>query len=135
MREDELLRLGATEAAAKIASGEVTSVELVAACHARIDQLEPQVHAWAAIDRELALEQAKAADAARQAGRGVGPLHGVPVGIKDIIDTAELPTENGSAIFKGRRPARDAGAVTALRRAGGIVLGKTVTTELATTTP
>jgi Asp-tRNA(Asn)/Glu-tRNA(Gln) amidotransferase A subunit family amidase len=135
MREDELLGLGATEAAAKIATGEITSVELVAACLARIDALEPQVRAWAALDRELALEKAGAADAARQAGKGVGPLHGLPVGLKDIIDTADLPTENGSPIFKGRRPSQDAASVTALRRAGGVVLGKTVTTELATTTP
>src|SRR5262245_50294464 len=135
MREDELLGLGATEAAAKIASGEITSTELVRACLARIDALEPHVHAWAALDRELALDQATAADAARQHGRGVGPLHGVPVGIKDIIDTADLPTEHGSPIFRGRRPSQDAAAVTALRRAGGVVLGKTVTTELATTTP
>jgi Asp-tRNA(Asn)/Glu-tRNA(Gln) amidotransferase A subunit family amidase len=93
------------------------------------------VRAWASIDRAYALEQAKAVDAARKEGKGVGPLHGIPVGVKDIIDTADLPTEHGSAIFKGRRPYKDAACVTALRRAGGVVLGKTVTTELATTTP
>ena len=80
------------------------------------------------------LAQAKAADEARKEGKGVGPLHGVPVGIKDIIDTADMPTENGSAVFKGRQPATDAACVTALRRAGAVILGKTVTTELATLT-
>jgi Asp-tRNA(Asn)/Glu-tRNA(Gln) amidotransferase A subunit family amidase len=135
MDETDLIALGAAVAAAKIASGELTSEDLIKACLGRIDALEPQVQAWAFLDREHALDQARAADAARREGRGVGPLHGVPVGVKDIIDTADLPTEHGSAIFRGRRPYKDAACVTVLRRAGGIVLGKTVTTELATTTP
>src|SRR5262245_15939366 len=100
----ELTALSAVEASAKIPSGEITSEELVTACLARIDALEAQVRAWAFLDRERALDQARTADAARQQGKGVGPLHGVPVGIKDIIDTADLPTENGSPIFRGRRP-------------------------------
>jgi Asp-tRNA(Asn)/Glu-tRNA(Gln) amidotransferase A subunit family amidase len=131
----KLTDLTATEAAARLAAGEITSEALVQACLARVEALEPRVQAWAALDRELALERARAADAQRKAGQGVGPLHGLPVGLKDIIDTADLPAENGSAIFKGRRPRADAACVTALRRAGGLVLGKTVTTELATTTP
>jgi Asp-tRNA(Asn)/Glu-tRNA(Gln) amidotransferase A subunit family amidase len=135
MNDADLAALGAVEAAAKIATGELTSEALVAACLARIDALEPQIHAWAYIDRERALEEAKAADMARREGKGVGPLHGLPVGLKDIIDTKDLPTEHGSAVFKGRRPLKDATSVTALRRAGGVVLGKTVTTELATATP
>src|SRR5262245_3736345 len=135
MAESDLIALGAVEAAAKIAAGEVTSEEIVKGCLSRIDALEPQIQAWACLDREWALDNAKAADDARRLGKGVGPLHGVPVGIKDIIDTADLPTEHGSAVFKGRRPLRDAACVTALRRAGGVVLGKTVTTELATLTP
>jgi Asp-tRNA(Asn)/Glu-tRNA(Gln) amidotransferase A subunit family amidase len=135
MANADLLTLGAVEAAAKIATGELTSEQLVAACLERMDALEPQIQAWAFVDREHALNEARAADEARRAGKGVGPLHGVPVGVKDIIDTAGLPTEHGSALFKGRRPLKDAACVTALRRAGGVVLGKTVTTELATTTP
>ncbi|HEY7550956.1 MAG TPA: amidase [Hyphomicrobiaceae bacterium] len=135
MDETDLVALGAAVAAAKIASGELTSEDLAKACLARIDAIEPQVQAWAFLDREHALDQARAADVARREGRGVGPLHGVPVGVKDIIDTADLPTEHGSAIFNGRRPSQDAPCVTALRRAGGVVLGKTVTTELATNTP
>ena len=135
MTETPVLSLTATETAARIAKGEVTSQELVSAYLDRIRKLEPQVQAWAFLDRERALEQAKAADEARQEGKGVGPLHGVPVAIKDIIDTADLPTEHGSAVFKGRQPDRDAACITSLRRAGAVILGKTVTTELATQTP
>jgi len=118
-----------------LARGDVSCEQLVGACLARIDTREPQVQAWAFLDRERALAQAKAADEARKEGKGVGPLHGVPVGIKDIIDTADMPTENGSPAFKGRQPFDDAACVTALRRAGAIIMGKTVTTELATLTP
>jgi Asp-tRNA(Asn)/Glu-tRNA(Gln) amidotransferase A subunit family amidase len=81
------------------------------------------------------LAQARAADAALVAGKAVGPLHGVPVGIKDIIDTSDMPTENGSPVFAGRRPNRDAACVAALRAAGAVIMGKTVTTELANTFP
>ncbi len=105
------------------------------ACLDRIAALEPEVQAWAFLDRDRALEQARAADAQRKEGKGIGPLHGVPIGIKDIIDTADMPTEHGSAVFKGRRPYEDAACITALRRAGAVILGKTVTTELATLTP
>jgi Asp-tRNA(Asn)/Glu-tRNA(Gln) amidotransferase A subunit family amidase len=135
MRDADLVALGAAEAAAKIASGEITSEELVAACLDRVTALEPQLRAWAFLDRDRALEQAKAADLTRREGRGVGPLHGVPIGVKDIIETADMPTEHGSPLFKGVRPSADAACVTALRRAGAVVLGKTVTTELATRTP
>ena len=106
MTTADLHSLTAAEAAASIARGEITSEALVGACLDRIAALEPQVQAWAFLDRERALEQAKAADEARRAGKGIGPLHGVPVGIKDIIDTADMPTENGSAFFKGRQPER-----------------------------
>ncbi|HEY7552594.1 MAG TPA: amidase family protein, partial [Hyphomicrobiaceae bacterium] len=80
MDETDLVALGAAAAAAKIASGELTSADLVKACLARIDALEPQVQAWAFLDREHTLDRARAADDARREGRGVGPLHGVPVG-------------------------------------------------------
>src|SRR4029077_12543680 len=85
------------------------------------------VKAWAHLDRGYALAQAKACDAEQPRG----PLHGVPVGIKDIIDTADLPTEYGSPIYAGHRPGHDAACVALVRRAGGIVMGKTVTTEFA----
>jgi Asp-tRNA(Asn)/Glu-tRNA(Gln) amidotransferase A subunit family amidase len=127
--------LAAGAAASGIARGELSSEALVTACLERTAELEPQLQAWAFLDHDRALAQAKAADEQRRAGKGVGALHGVPVGIKDIIDTADMPTENGSAIFKGRQPRHDAAAVAALRAAGAVVLGKTITTELATLTP
>ena len=128
-------QLTATAAANAIRSGKVTSEELVTACLARIAEREADVQAFAFLDRDRALAEARAADSVRKEGKGIGPLHGLPVGIKDIIDTADMPTENGSEVFAGRRPEKDAACVTALRSAGAIVLGKTVTTELASLTP
>lgn len=123
----DLNRLSATEAVAAVASKKITSVELVEACLARIDAREPEVEAWVHIDREGALAQARQCDAQS----GSGPLYGVPVGIKDIIDTKDMPTQYGSGIFRGHRPQYDAACVSLVRRAGGIILGKTVTTEFA----
>ena len=135
LTDTNLTDLTVTAAAARIARGETSSEELVGACLDRIAALEPQVQAWTFLDPERALEQARAADKLRKEGKGVGPLHGVPVGIKDIIDTADMPTENGCRAHKGRQPTADAACVTALRRAGAVIMGKTVTTELATFTP
>jgi Asp-tRNA(Asn)/Glu-tRNA(Gln) amidotransferase A subunit family amidase len=131
----DLIALTASDAAARIASGALTSEALVAAALARIAELEPRLQAWAFLDRDRALAQATAADQRRREGKGVGALHGVPIGIKDIIDTADMPTENGSPLHKGRQPRTDAASVAALRAAGAVILGKTVTTELATLTP
>ena len=100
----DLTMLSATEAAAAIREGRISSEQLVAACLARIAGREPIVHAWAHLDAEFALRQARAVDAAKRMVSTLPPLFGVPVGIKDIIDTGELPTEYGSPIFKGRRP-------------------------------
>lgn len=126
---------GVAEAARRVAEGQASSEELVAAALARIDELEPELHAWAHLDRDHAREQARAADAIRRRGRPVGPLHGVPIGVKDIFDTRDMPTENGTVLDAGRRPAADAFAVARLRAAGAVILGKTVTTELAVFTP
>src|SRR5262245_23739443 len=131
----KLRDLAAGEAATAIACGELSSEALITACLERIAERDPQVQAWAFLDRDRALAQAKTADAERRSGKGVGPLHGIPVGIKDIIDTADMPTENGTPLFKGRQPRQDAACVAALRAAGAVILGKTVTTELATLTP
>ena len=131
----DLTDLDATGAAQAIRQGEITSQALVGACLARIAERDPHVRAWAHIDPDYALGQARAADATLAAEGPMGPLHGVPVGIKDIIDTVDFPTENGSPIFAGRRPDTDAACVTALRAAGAVILGKTVTTELALLTP
>lgn len=131
----ELTKLTATAAADAIRRGDITSVDLVSACLDRIAARDGEIGAWAHIDPEQALAEARQADDDRRSGRGTGPLNGVPVGIKDIVDTAHAPTEHGCPIFKGRRPTRDAAVVTALRNAGAVILGKTVTTELALLTP
>lgn len=123
--------LTATEAAEKIRQGLLSSVDLVKACLARIDQTDPQIRAWAHLNPDAALARAEELDAIRRNGRPVGPLHGVPVGLKDIIDTADFPTERGSAVFAGRQPDADAALVERLHEAGAVILGKTVTTEFA----
>ena len=94
-------------------------------------RLENDVHAFTHLDADYALSQARALDERRRSGQPLGPLHGVPVGIKDIFDTADYPTECGSPLFKGRRPMRDCTAVARLRAAGAVIIGKTVTTECA----
>jgi Asp-tRNA(Asn)/Glu-tRNA(Gln) amidotransferase A subunit family amidase len=135
LTDTNLSDLTVTEAAACIARGEMSSQTFTVACLERIAELEPQVQAWAFHDPEHALTQARTADALSREGKGVGPLHGVPVGVKDIIDTADLPTENGCRAHRGRQPTVDAACVSALRRAGAVIMGKTVTTELAAFTP
>lgn len=115
-----------------MASGDISSEALVRACLERIDEREAAVRAWATIDRENALTRARAADRIRRESKlGVSPLLGIPIGVKDVIDTADLPTEYNSPIFRGHRPSRDAAVVALLRRAGAIVLGKTETVEFA----
>jgi Asp-tRNA(Asn)/Glu-tRNA(Gln) amidotransferase A subunit family amidase len=128
-------RLTACEAARAVASGALSAEQLVQACLARIREVEPAVQAWQFLDEAHALAQARARDADRAAGHPTGPLHGVPVGIKDIIDTADMPTEDGTVLHAGRRPDRDAAVVAQLRAAGAVILGKTVTTECATYAP
>lgn len=123
--------LSAAEGAARIRAGTLTSSALVGACLERIAEREPVVGAWQFFDPEAALRAAHAAD--RAPARGA--LHGVPFGVKDIMDTADMPTGLGFAPYADRRPTWDAACVAACRRAGGIVLGKTVTTEFAFSAP
>jgi Asp-tRNA(Asn)/Glu-tRNA(Gln) amidotransferase A subunit family amidase len=127
--------LTAAETARLIAAGVLTSEEHVRACLARIEDTEPTVQAWAHLDPEYALEQAREADQRRMRGLPCGPLHGVAVGIKDIIDVRGLPNEDGTVLHAGRMPRRDATVVARLRAAGAVILGKTVTTELASYAP
>lgn len=135
MDPEQLHRLSATETARAIAAGQVSAEAVVQACLARIREVEPAVQAWQYLDEAHALAQARARDADRAEGRPCGPLHGVPVGVKDIIDTADMPTEDGTPLHAGRTPDHDATVVAALRAAGAVILGKTVTTECATYTP
>ena len=132
---DALNRLSARDAAAAIARGEITSEALICACLDRIETRDALVAAWVHVDAGLAIARAREADARRAAGESLGPLHGVPVGIKDIFDTADMPTQCGSDLHAGRQPRDDAEAVARLRRAGAVVLGKTVTAELALSAP
>ncbi len=131
----DLYELGAAAAANAIAEGRISSEELVASCLARIRIEEPRVQAWTFLDPDYALQQARAADEWKREGKTLGALHGVPVGIKDIIDTQDMPTENGTVLHAGRTPSEDASVVRMLRAAGAVIMGKTVTTELATYAP
>lgn len=115
--------------------GRITAREIVETCLARIEADEPRIRAWAHLDRDYAIAQADLLDEARRRGRPQGPLFGLPVGVKDIVDTADLPTEHGSPLFVGRRPRADAWLVGRLKTAGAVILGKTVTTEFAAFTP
>lgn len=123
--------LSAIEAAQAITAGDVTSEALVRACLEQIEAREPSIGAWTYLNPDHALAQARACD--RSPTRGL--LHGVPVGIKDIIDTADMPTAYGSAIYAQHQPAWDAPCVALLRAAGAVILGKTVTTEFAMYAP
>src|SRR5262245_24672672 len=130
-----LCSLSLAAAAADIRDGRITSAELVGDCLERIKAVDGQIEAWAFLDPDHALRQAKAADEHRRHGKALGPLHGVPIGIKDIFDTGDMPTELGSPLWAGRTPRRDATAVARLRSAGAVIMGKTVTTEYAYYTP
>src|SRR3954454_17926717 len=126
-----LNELTATEIIAAIGQGQTTSEAVVRACFDRIAAREPEVHAWAHLDPEAALAAARAFD---KKGKH-GPLGGVPFGVKDIIDTFDMPTEWGPPIHTGRRPERDAACVALSRKAGGVLIDKTVTTEFANLHP
>lgn len=130
-----LNQLTAAEAARRIRDGQISSEELVKDCLARIDDVDGVVQAWAHIDAGYAIEQAKVSDKHRRSGAPLGALHGVPVGIKDVFDTFDYPTEYGSLMHLGRRVGADATAVARLREAGAIILGKTITAEYAVLSP
>ena len=127
----DILMLDACTLRERLATGALSALEVVEASISRIEAREPEVHAWAWFDPEFARHQARQLDIHRQTGRAIGPLHGLPVALKDIIDTAKIPTENGCEIDKGRVPIKDATIVEKLKTAGAIIMGKTVTTELA----
>ena len=118
------IELSATEAARQLREGELSAEDMVTACLERIDEIDGEVQAWAHLDRDYALEQARARDERRQAGEAPGPLHGVPIGIKDIFDTEGLPTENDTVLDAGRQPDRDCKAVSLLKEAGAVIMGK-----------
>ena len=127
----ELNLLTAAQAAREITAGRITSEALVRDCLERIAQRDAEVQAWVYLDPEAAIAQARAIDKTTTHG----PLAGVPAGFKYVIDTSDMPTQYNSPIYTGYRPRADAASVALLREAGGVVLGKTVTTEFATRTP
>lgn len=127
----DLTHLTATEAARKLADGTLSATALMEAHLARIAAREPRVHAFAHHDPKAARAAARAADANPPRGK----LHGLPVAVKDVIDTHDMPTQMNSPIFSGWRPRSDAACVAWTRAAGGIVIGKSVTTEFATRHP
>ena len=128
MAQDEVVALSAVVAAQEIAKGALSAEDYVRACLDRIAEVEPEVRAFAHINPDHAIAQARVLDDHRRQGGALGPLHGIPVAIKDIIDTADYPTEFGSPVFAGRQPNFDAAK---LRAAGAVIIGKTVTTEFA----
>lgn len=126
-----LHRLEAWHAAALLARREITAVDLARVCLDRISERDGDVQAFVALNADAALAQARRLDA----GPVRGLLHGLPFGVKDLLDTVDLPTGYGSSIYKGHQPVADAAAVALCREAGAVLLGKTVTTELANMFP
>src|SRR4051794_40916532 len=125
------IELSGAAIAGRIRAGELSVAEAVGAFTDRVAEREPDVRAWVDWDPDPALAEARSRDAEPPRG----PLHGVPIGIKDIVDTSDRPTQHGSRIFRGHRPAADAACVALLRAAGAVVMGKTTTTELAAYEP
>src|SRR5262249_6677681 len=128
---DALAGLTLTEASARLQAGSGPSAHLVNACLARIDVYNSKVNAFITVTRDAALAQAKALDAERRAGRVRGPLHGIPIALKDNIDTAGVRTTAASAVFDDRVPSEDAEVTRRLSAAGAIVVGKTNLHEFA----
>lgn len=128
-------RQTASDALKAMENGALTSRQLVDACLEQAAARDEDVGAWIHLDADLARRAADAADTQRAAGEKLGPLHGLPVGLKDILDTADMPTENGSRLHAGRRPATDSTVAHLLRKAGAVIMGKTVTTEFALSAP
>jgi aspartyl-tRNA(Asn)/glutamyl-tRNA(Gln) amidotransferase subunit A len=131
--EDDLCFLPATELAAKVAARELSPVEVVETVLRRIERVEPKVNAFATLAADRAMDAARAAETAQMRGDKLGPLHGVPVTIKDLVWTKDIDTQFGSEIFRGNRPSEDSPLVTRLEEAGAIVLGKTTTSEFGWT--
>ncbi len=127
----ELYQEDATTLARRLAQREITAEAVLRSCLARIAEREPLVQAWEFLDEEAALAQARALDRGPQRGL----LHGVPIGVKDLFDTFDMPTTYGSPIYAGHRPRADAACVAICRGQGGVMVGKTVTTEFATFKP
>ena len=127
----DIFSLSLEELAKKIKDAQLTSVEVCEKYIERIDKFEKDVKAWAHFDKKVLLEKATEADDHRRSGKPVGPLHGVPIAVKDIIGTVDMPTECGTVIRKGKSYSQNAEIIDLLHASGAIVMGKTATSELA----
>ena len=127
----DIFSLRVEEMASKIKNGQLTSVEVCEKYIERINKFEKDIKAWAHFDKKVLLEKALDADEHRRSGKPVGLLHGVPIALKDIIGTVDMPTECGTTIRKGKSYSQNAEIVELLHSAGAIVMGKTATSELA----
>ncbi len=127
--------LSIPEAASALRQRQISSVELTEACLARVDARDPTYRSFVHVGAEQALAAARVADAALARGEDLGPLHGIPIGVKDLFDTADMPTTYGSDVFSGHRPQADAAVVARLRAGGAVILGKLETYEFAMVGP
>ena len=127
----DVTSLSAYDLSQKLNSGEISSLDLCKAYLDRIKKFEKDVQAWQFLDKKLLLEKAEEADTYRKSGKPLGPLHGMPVAIKDIIGTYDMPTECGTVFRKKMSNSQDSEIVNLLKNAGAIIMGKTVTCELA----
>jgi len=127
----DALSLSVEELASKIKDAQITSVEVCTQYIERINKFEKDINAWAYFDKKLLLEKAADADNYRRSGKPLGALHGVPIAVKDIIGTIDMPTECGTSIRKGIYPIKNAEIIELLISAGAIIMGKTATSELA----
>ena len=127
----DIFSISTNELVAKMRSGDISSVEVCKAYLERIKKYEKDIKAWSFLDKKILLEKAEEADEYRKSGKPLGSLHGLPVAVKDIIATYDMPTECGSVLRKGISGAADAEVVNLIKAAGAIVMGKTVTTEFA----
>ncbi|MBC25706.1 MAG: amidase [Rhodospirillaceae bacterium] len=126
-----LIEFSALEARNKLMNGEISAYDLTHAYLDQISDIDEDINAWSFLDHRHALNQARAADETRAQGMPVGALFGLPVAVKDIFDTYDMPTECGTSVYSGRKPAHDSTVAALLRQAGAIIIGKSVTTELA----
>ena len=131
----DIFSLSVEELAAKIKNAQITSVEVCEKYIERIKKFEKDVKAWAHFDKKVLLEKASEADEYRRSGKPTGTLHGIPVAVKDIVGTVDMPTECGTVIRKGKSYSQNAEIVDLLLSAGAIIMGKTATSELAYLSP
>ena len=132
---NEILNVSVEELLNQVAKSQITSVEICKAFIERIEKFDKEVKAFAHFDKKLLLEKAKEADDYRKSGKPIGPLHGIPVAVKDIIGTIDMPTECGTPIRKGKSYSQNAEIIDLLHSSGALIMGKAETTELAFLNP